>query len=136
MVLSLPPQPEHSSALLTPEQLAANLVHTACPSSPKQTQSFFQNTKFERLTGHISGVHLTPEQAANWLVPDLVPFLYLEHLPAEAGFGPHTRVSLNVAHTDIPYAAIEAQGFYYLNHHFSSAELKHAVKLAYPERFI
>ncbi len=136
MVLSLPPQPEHSSVLLTPEQLADNLAHTVCPSSPKQTQSFFQSTKFERLTGHISGVHLTPEQAANWLVPDLVPFLYLEHLPAEAGFGPHTRVSLNVAHTDVPHAAIETQGLYHLGHHFSSAELKHAVEQAYPERFV
>ena len=131
---SLPHHIMRSSAPLQP--LAVTSVSTACPSSLSQTQSSFQSTKFERLTGRIAGMHLTPLQAANYLVPELARFIHIEHYPAEAGFGRETRISLNVASTDVRTAALEREGLYHLGHHFSSVELKHAVELAYPERFI
>lgn len=81
-------------------------------------------------------MHLTPLQAANYLAPDLARFIHIEHYPAESGFGRETRISLNVASTDVRTAALEREGLYHLGHHFSSAELKHAVEQAYPERFI
>ena len=114
----------------------ANLAHTACLNSPNQIQSSFQSTKFERLTGRVAGIHLDPLQAANYLAPDLARFIHIEHYPAESGFGRETHISLNVASTDIRTAALEREGLYHLGHHFSSAELKHAVEQAYPERFI
>ena len=129
---------QHQQVLLSAHlpQLAVTSVSTACPSSLSQTQSSFQSTKFERLTGRIAGMHLTPLQAANYLVPELARFIHIEHYPDEAGFNIETRISLNVASTDVRTAALEREGLYHLGHHFSSAELKHAVELAYPERFI
>lgn len=81
-------------------------------------------------------MHLTPLQAANYLAPDLARFIHIEHYPNEAGFNIETCISLNVASTDVRTAALEREGLYHLGHHFSSAELKHAVEQAYPERFI
>ena len=131
---SLPHQQGLSSAHLP--QLAVTSVSTACLNSPNLTQSSFQSTKFERLTGRVAGMHLTPLQAANYLAPDLARFIHIEHYPDEAGFNIETRISLNVASTDIRTAALEREGLYHNGHHFSSAELKRAVELAYPERFI
>ena len=81
-------------------------------------------------------MHLDSLQAANYLVPDLARFVHIEHYPDEAGFNIETRISLNVASTDVRMAALELEGLYHNGHHFSSAELKRAVELAYPERFI
>ena len=134
MAQSLQHHLAHSYAHQQP--LAATSASTACPSSLSQTQSSFQSTKFERLTGRVAGIHLHPLQAANYLAPDLARFIHVEHYPAEAGFGRETRISLNVASTDVRTAALEREGLYHLGHHFSSAELKHAVEQAYPERFI
>ena len=131
---SLPPHLDPSSAhFLQPTVTSAS---TVCRNSPNLTQSYFQSTKFERLTGRVAGMHLTPLQAANYLAPDLARFIHIEHYPDEAGFNIETRISLNVASTDICTAALEREGLYHLGHHFSSAELKHAVEQAYPERFI
>ena len=128
----------HQQGLLSAHQqpLAATSVSTACLKPHNLTQSSFQSTKFERLTGRVAGIHLDPLQAANYLAPELARFIHVEHYPAEAGFGRETRISLNVASTDVRTAALEREGLYHLGHHFSSAELKRAVELAYPERFI
>ena len=125
---------EHSSVHQQP--LAVTNASTACLNSPNLTQSSFQSTKFKRLTGRVAGIHLDPLQAANYLAPDLARFIHIEHYPAESVFGRETRISLNIASTDIHTAALEHEGLYHLGHHFSSAELKHAVEQAYPERFI
>lgn len=44
--------------------------------------------------------------------------------------------SLNVAETGVDHAQVEAQGFYHNGIHFRTAELKAALELAYPERFL
>jgi hypothetical protein len=75
---SLPLQPMFSSALQP--QLAATSVSTACLSSPNLTQSSFQSTNFKRLTGRVAGIHLTPLQAADYLAPDLAPFIHASHV--------------------------------------------------------
>ena len=134
MATFLPHLQALSSAHLPP--LAATSVYTACPNSLNPTPSSFQSTKFARLTGRVAGIHLTSLQAANYLVPDLVPFIHVEHYPAEAGFDRESRISLNVASTDVHAAALELEGLYHLGQHFSSAELKRAVELTYPERFL
>ena len=92
---------QHQQGLLSAHlpQLAVTSASTACPNMLNLTQSSFQSTKFERLTGRVAGIHLTPLQAANYLAPDLARFIHIEHYPNEAGFNIETRISLNVATT-------------------------------------
>ena len=134
MAQSLQHHLAHSYAHQQP--LAATSASTACPNSLSQTQSSFQNTKFERLTHSVAGINIDPLQAAHYLAPELARFIHIEHYLAGAGFNIETRISLNVASTDVRTATLEREGLYHLGHHFSSVELKHAVELAYPKRFI
>ena len=104
------------------------------PHNP--TQSTFQSTKFERLNVTTTCDQLDPVEAAHLLAPYLVPYLNITTYPDAACFGNFHRISLNVATTDIQHAAIEAEGFYHNGRHFTSATIRKALELAYPEEFI
>ena len=113
-----------------------NLAPIACLKPHNQIPFTSQRISFTKLKKRVVGLTLTPLEAAHYLAPDLVDYVYLEQLPAEGGFGCETRISLNVAETGVDHAQVEAQGFYHNGIHFRTAELKAALELAYPERFI
>ena len=114
----------------------ANLAPTACLKPHNQILSTFQRISFTKLKRRVVGHTLTPLEAAHYLASAIANYIYLEQLPAEGGFDCETHISLNVAETGVDHAQVEAQGFYHNGVHFRTAELKAALELAYPERFI
>ena len=94
-------------------------------------------TSCERISVTTSCDELNPIEAVHLLAPYLAPYVSIQtDYPAEACFGAHHRISLNVAPTDIKTMVLDSEGLYHNGRHYSSDTLRKALELAFPEDFI